>query len=599
MISHKCIKLFGVAGSGKTTTCCNIITRLIGCDGGEEVNNWFPHLLEKYSISDICFTSFTTAALESIREKILKSNKIHLSKEDANIDYFKTLNSLTWRLCGYNNEHKMKESEMIRFFKEKHISVRKGEDEVQSEMEEYLEVYHNIQTSTAKFLNELSDEEIRDCIKKQNVMMGDDTKLIEPISTCRILRDYHQWKTENGYKDYEDSIIKCVRDKIDVDCKVIIVDEAQDLTYVQTLLIDLWTRDYHKEMFIICGDDDQCVYQCFGASPEYFVNYTNDNVEKHFLQKTYRMPNNIANFCNNILKTISFREKKVVSSTINDGVLKYHSVDRHGFTQMFENTKDIEKQSTFILFRTNKIMNEIAGYIFEDTNVPFGFIREGTRGMWSYGFVCILNALNKLEKNLPLCQQEVFRLFSVLPTKTCVLHGAKKKIEKDGESVRIGPEHKYSAKEIIAMTVWSQNKLNEENTGIKNKILPFIEFSKTSKATIKDMQKSDDKNQMFRLKLKNADFIIDHVDYKHKTLVNKFNIKLGTYHSSKGLEADNVIVFLGTSYFFRKIDDAERRCFYVACSRAKKALHLVSSARFGHNSSLEDEFYHLIKQYCN
>ena len=57
---------------------------------------------------------------------------------------------------------------------------------------------------------------------------------------------------------------------------------------------------------------------------------------------------------------------------------------------------------------------------------------------------------------------------------------------------------------MLAILTDSQSKLNEEKMGIKNKILPFIEFSKTSKATIKDIQKLDDKNQMFLLKLKKS-----------------------------------------------------------------------------------------------
>ena len=60
---------------------------------------------------------------------------------------------------------------------------------------------------------------------------------------------------------------------------------------------------------------------------------------------------------------------------------------------------------------------------------------------------------------------------------------------------------------------------------------------------------------------------------------NKYNINVNTIHGVKGGEADNVVLYLGvTRAIYKNFEDnldAELRCLYVACTRAKKALHIV------------------------
>ena len=68
---------------------------------------------------------------------------------------------------------------------------------------------------------------------------------------------------------------------------------------------------------------------------------------------------------------------------------------------------------------------------------------------------------------------------------------------------------------------------------------------------------------------------------KNKTDLNKCLITVSTIHGVKGGEADNVVLILDFTRAVRNNfeinPDSELRCLYVACTRAKKNLHIVYS----------------------
>lgn len=74
---------------------------------------------------------------------------------------------------------------------------------------------------------------------------------------------------------------------------------------------------------------------------------------------------------------------------------------------------------------------------------------------------------------------------------------------------------------------------------------------------------------------------------KNKVDVSKVNINIGTIHSVKGGESDNVVMLLDITKSVRdNLDanpDSEHRVFYVGATRAKKTLTIVnSSSKFGY-----------------
>ncbi len=80
---------------------------------------------------------------------------------------------------------------------------------------------------------------------------------------------------------------------------------------------------------------------------------------------------------------------------------------------------------------------------------------------------------------------------------------------------------------------------------------------------------------------------------KHKVNLKDRRLMVNTIHGVKGGEADNVVLMMDFTRAVRanmeRNPDSELRCLYVACTRAKKALHIVHSA----SKSGYDEFVRL------
>jgi len=154
----------------------------------------------------------------------------------------------------------------------------------------------------------------------------------------------------------------------------------------------------------------------------------------------------------------------------------------------------------------------------------------------------------------------------------------------------------YPTTTFLDMTkLWKQQRdllsfdENIDNSKIKDQIIKFIKYFSFNEDNIKAIRK----NEMYQNKFRK---IISIIDFKEKGKNIEFSTLLGTFHSAKGLEADNIFVFLGTCNYFQNINDSEKRCFYVASSRAKERIFFIGTMN-GQKTFLEEEFRDIIKQY--
>lgn len=77
----------------------------------------------------------------------------------------------------------------------------------------------------------------------------------------------------------------------------------------------------------------------------------------------------------------------------------------------------------------------------------------------------------------------------------------------------------------------------------------------------------------------------------NKTNLSKINIRVSTVHGVKGGEADNVIMMMDmtrrTHASYEENQDAELRCLYVGCTRAKKNLYILpTTTRYGYDEDI-------------
>lgn len=561
----KSFKLFGVAGSGKTTFCMNAVRYLTHNDGEtipQEVSTFLHEVDQQYQFNDVCFCSFTRPALKSIKEK-LRNNGIFL----GNDHYFRTLHSLTWRLVGFSGDNMINNKDLKEFFEPRNIKVEFEEDE-KSEGSEIVELYNNAITTYCKSLNDISDRELREVID----LSGRDMDLKLDVTTkIDVVRKYQEWKVKKNKKDYIDSLLAVLVDKIDIPCKVLIVDEAQDLSNIQIEIIKLWTEYHDREIFIISGDDDQTVHEWAGAKPDYLVNVNFPSMKKHILNHSYRCPKKVCSLCNDILRGINFRQEKWMTSSKEEGDVHYLTTEGiHLLIKRFALSYKNNKR-TFLLFRTNRIKRGTAKIIFEHSDMPFGYINSSDKsGFWSLKFISVCNALNKIEGGGVLTKTEVTYLFGVLPTTTCLKYGMKTKVWDSDKD-------KYTADEVLNMTkIWSPQRTLDSlysPSNSKKDIVHFIEYIKIRKNFDREVI---EKNKKYRDKLLRISKIYDvEYDSEDREWYINHRVRLGTYHSSKGLGAEDVYVFEGTSDYFKVVNDSERRCFYVALSRTEQELYII------------------------
>jgi DNA helicase-2/ATP-dependent DNA helicase PcrA len=90
---------------------------------------------------------------------------------------------------------------------------------------------------------------------------------------------------------------------------VIFVDEAQDMTKLEWSVVRKWGK--RAKHFVVAGDDDQCVYNFKGASPETFFETDLPDSRKHVLEQSHRVPQAVHQAANRWIAALTKRKEKV------------------------------------------------------------------------------------------------------------------------------------------------------------------------------------------------------------------------------------------------------------------------------------------------
>lgn len=559
MITKQCIKLFGVPGSGKTTECLEYIKKFIA---------------QGYHISDICFTTYTRAGIQSIKDK-LSAEKITIFKDDN----FRTLNSLTWRMCELSKENFLDDKERDAFLRNINITSDSDNGNGESDAELLMGVYDMVSNMSLTPVQKMDDE----CLYRLVIRAISDKNItMNPRCITIALRRYVAWKSENDKYDYVDSILLVLDKEIDIGERILIVDEAQDLTALQGALIDFWTRKMEREIFIIAGDDLQTVHEWRGADNKYFLNYSNDNMVTVILEHTHRIPQNIAALANDVAGMVRVKHDKKIISDIPDGMIIYSpSASEKQVINAIETVRTGE--SLFMLFRTNRFLNYMSDVISKNLDISYSILGGRKTKKSTNNFLVLNNALNRIVLNEPLHVFEALEIIDCLILKEFMERGLKSRLEKmdrfetiQCEEFLLGtkkwkPLHDKGLEHIAGLMI--------DRKDIKKDIVNHLLLKKYI------ISKDIFYEQGIRNKLlsnnKIFEFRIDDKMIKFNT-----NVFLGTYHGSKGLEADNVMVFLGSVKTFKDIDDSEKRVFYTAITRARKNLALIGANSFSDSNDI-------------
>ena len=348
-----------------------------------------------------------------------------------------------------------------------------------------------------------------------------------PFNVDAIMAKYEGLKKEKRKHDYVDILAESYTFLELPHVKYLIVDEAQDMNPLMWRIVDKWPKD----VLLIAGDDDQSIYEFRGATPELFLARRTGSKVFH-LSQTHRFGPNILSVCKDVSGRIKTREnKEYAPAEIDDRVTRRFNLEE--FLDL--------NGSKMMLFRTRFLASSYSRQLV-DRGIPF--LPINSRHSWISPWSKRLIRLNNILHDFPeISDPDLAFLIDHLPA-AMLKRGIKTSVEKDGIA---------KVRESMRGTLV---------TDIKNIIFEHIPGRED---LLRGLKITDDKKRLM--------MHLDNISENDLLLVD-------TFHAAKGKESNNVAVALDMTRkvfnTFMENPDSEWRALYVAVSRAKNSLTLLT-----------------------
>ena len=336
-----------------------------------------------------------------------------------------------------------------------------------------------------------------------------------------IIRDYAEWKKKRHLSDFTDMLVKAQYIN-GPDVKVVMVDEAQDLSELQFKLIRQWSQG--KDLYL-AGDDDQSIYGFIGASEYGFLEFQADT--EIVLTKSHRCPPTIGRKADEIISRVPKRKQKNVDWADHQGKILRGA--------NFWGLNIVHEKDVMVLCRHRSQCKDVFDKLI-DMKIPCSIYGQsffqGNKAECIRGFL-------EMRQGAQLPGPRVAQIFKEMGNKTLA-----KEVRDRTRKFRGRP---YGRDDFDAVN-WDDDWA--EQFGRNN----------------------FEKHQLARLRrVVNA--------RGHEILGEKPAINIMTYHASKGREADTVILM--TDCYQKTWDQQQRdetqelRLCYVGITRAKKQAVII------------------------
>ena len=291
----KTIKIFGPPGTGKTENLLKRVQR---------------YLRQGYSPDEICYVSFTNKAVNECVARVRKRFKEY---DEDDFKYFRTLHSLARQQFSEIPVLDPK-ADMLMFHTQYgtvKVNYKEGHDDQKVYNNWSLQIYdraRNMKVDPVWLYKQQSRKAVR----------------LQQFKS--IINGYEEFKTmelENGQRtpdrlDFTDMVQRYITDGLVIPFKVLMVDEAQDLTPLQWDMIVKIAESVDR--VYIAGDDDQAIYEWNGADVNLFQTFPGKSL---VLKKSVRLNKNIHFFSSCILHSMgSNRIEKEFYSNGKDGSIQ-------------------------------------------------------------------------------------------------------------------------------------------------------------------------------------------------------------------------------------------------------------------------------------
>jgi len=439
-----------------------------------------------------------------------------------------------------------------------------------------VEFDHNVVEVYKRYLNKL---------KNGNSIDFDDL-LILPI---RLFKNYH-------------SILEEYQDKY----KYILIDEYQDTNEAQYTLSKLLSSKY-RNLFVV-GDNDQAIYAFRGANYKNILNFEKDYPETKIimLEENYRSTKTILNAANSVIKNNKERKDKNLWSNNEEGSkIKYHIVSNEKEEASFVGTeikelisKGIKEEDIAVLYRTNAQSRVIEEEMLKK-NIKYRVVGS----FYFYNrkeikdLLCYLRLINNHKDDISLLriintpkrgigEKTLDNITSIASDNNIsiyeAINGGKElefknlieELTKDSETLSLTELIDNIMNKSGMKKELTSSKLLEDEIRLEN-LNEFKSITKSYEEEYGSATLSD-----FLEEISLVSDMTEHQDGSNR-------VSLMTVHSVKGLEFDYVFIIgmeEGIFPHYNAINDGgnsaieeERRLCYVAITRAKKELYILSA----------------------
>ncbi|WP_425447987.1 ATP-dependent helicase [Dethiothermospora halolimnae] len=433
----------------------------------------------------------------------------------------------------------------------------------------------------------------------------------------KIFKLYENYKRENNLIDFDDMLtmtLDILRNtpgllkKYQNRYKYIQLDEGQDTSKIQNKIVQTLVNP--KNNLFVVADDDQSIYGFRGASPKDLLNFkhTYKDAKTFFMEENFRSTKNIVSVCNDFIKSNTTRYNKNIF-TNNDSKGPINIIKLKDEFKQYEYiinklAKDTNFSDTAILFRNNISAITLAE-VLNRNNIPF-YNRDSKLSFFNHWIVHDIKSFIRLtldNSDTTSFEHIYFKMKGYLSKASLNYIQNRDRNTSVFDRLMDYPGFKPFQRNNISNLKRDFHKLSkkrpyhgilfiEDNLEYKKHLLDKCEKFNYSYDNIKNILST-----LKTIALETTSFIeflnrldnLKSIMLNSKDNFNKNAISLSTIHSAKGLEFNNVFIidlidgdFPSSSsienYNIGDISDLEeeRRLFYVAMTRAKENLDLIT-----------------------
>ena len=563
-------RITGRAGTGKTTYLLNAVGDLL--DQGIHP-------------SKIAMVTLTNAGADVFRERAI--NQFGFEMKD--LEYFKTLHKIAWKLCGLTQKNIFGQESKDTFVNTYYP------DSMEPITDYDPDLYRITASDRAKLggvgkLNAMIN--IRD--RLLNTMIGDYNfdKMYNMTGLGLKYKRYHvsgtnwsdkynkytfQWQStyesitedeqiafsdifdsyldENDLYTFTQSIRRVYDDDLTPPVEYLFLDEFQDFTKLQYECMCGWIGAQHIKEVWAAGDDAQTVYRFAGADAIYMIGMQYTNAV--FLPKIYRYGQTIADNAKPYIARMTVRVDGVADPCETPGeVLKYYG------DEWLEHIKLVaDGRSVLILAATKQWVNQLLPVFEELAGEDVNIVRIENAAKIERVFR-MYNIIASLERGEIVERDAIESLFKnpnfCIPSK--MVYTVKKStfagMVEDKETVNVLKHVKsairtgdFKLRDFYDKAAFVKDFLNVSWSGLDIiKAIPEIEMFERA------------------------------VDLFPSFAVAKADKRIGTIHKAKGDQADTVILFMSVPYPTLEnlhdpaVRDDLMRQFYVGTTRPERKL---------------------------